>query len=188
MRPSQQSDIQPELDAWHMARALDLAVLGRGRVEPNPMVGCVIAQGAEIIGEGYHRKFGGPHAEVEALAVAGKRATGATAYVTLEPCCHHGKTPPCTDTLLTAGVARVVYAMDDPFPKVAGGGAALLRQAGIAVESGLYESSARRLNAPYLKLLHHGRPWVIAKWAMTHWIKRPQGLFLNVFLTILQEL
>lgn len=167
MRPSQQSEIQPELDAWHMARALDLAVLGRGRVEPNPMVGCVIAQGAEIIGEGYHRKFGGPHAEVEALAVAGKRAAGATAYVTLEPCCHHGKTPPCTDALLAAGIARVVYAMDDPFPKVAGGGAALLRQAGIAVESGLYESSARRLNAPYLKLLQRGRPWVIAKWAMT---------------------
>ncbi|MGC3965963.1 MAG: bifunctional diaminohydroxyphosphoribosylaminopyrimidine deaminase/5-amino-6-(5-phosphoribosylamino)uracil reductase RibD [Pirellulales bacterium] len=111
-----------DLDAWHMARALDLALHGQGRVEPNPMVGCVIAHGAEIVGEGYHRKYGGPHAEVEALHVAGKRARGATAFVTLEPCCHHGKTPPCTEALLAAGVVRVVYAMDDPFPQVAGGG------------------------------------------------------------------
>ncbi|MBL9081170.1 MAG: bifunctional diaminohydroxyphosphoribosylaminopyrimidine deaminase/5-amino-6-(5-phosphoribosylamino)uracil reductase RibD [Planctomycetales bacterium] len=157
----------PELDAWHMARALDLALQGRGRVEPNPMVGCVIAHGAEIVGEGYHRKYGGPHAEVEALRVAGKRARGATAFVTLEPCCHHGKTPPCTDALLAAGVARVVYAMDDPFPQVAGGGAAQLRAAGVDVERGVLEPDARAINAPYLKLLERKRPWIIAKWAMT---------------------
>ena len=150
-----------------MRRALDLAAQGRGRVEPNPMVGCVVARGAEIVGEGYHTRYGAPHAEVEALRVAGKRAAGATAYVTLEPCCHHGKTPPCTDALLAAGVARVVYAMDDPFPLVAGGGAARLRAAGMEIESGVHADEARRLNAPYLKLLTKKRPWVVAKWAMT---------------------
>ncbi|MBL9091049.1 MAG: bifunctional diaminohydroxyphosphoribosylaminopyrimidine deaminase/5-amino-6-(5-phosphoribosylamino)uracil reductase RibD [Planctomycetaceae bacterium] len=150
-----------------MRRALDLAAQGRGRVEPNPMVGCVVARGAEIVGEGYHTRYGAPHAEVEALRVAGKRAAGATAYVTLEPCCHHGKTPPCTDALLAAGVARVVYALDDPFPLVAGGGAAQLRAAGVEIESGVHADEARRLNAPYLKLLTKKRPWVVAKWAMT---------------------
>ena len=131
------------------------------------MVGCVIARGAEIIGEGWHRRFGGPHAEVEALKLAGERARGATMYVTLEPCCHHGKTPPCTVAILAAGVARVVAAMNDPFPQVAGGGLAELRAAGVEVESGVLEEDARELNAPYLKLLSTGRPWVIAKWAMT---------------------
>lgn len=150
-----------------MARALELAALGRGGAEPNPLVGCVIARGAELIGEGYHKKFGGPHAEIEALRVAGERARGATAYVTLEPCCHFGKTPPCTQSLIAAGVARVVAAMRDPFPKVAGGGIAELRTAGIDVEVGLLEAEALRLNAPYLKLLATGRPWIIAKWAMT---------------------
>ncbi|MCE9607976.1 MAG: bifunctional diaminohydroxyphosphoribosylaminopyrimidine deaminase/5-amino-6-(5-phosphoribosylamino)uracil reductase RibD [Planctomycetia bacterium] len=150
-----------------MARALELAALGRGGAEPNPLVGCVIAQGAEIIGEGYHRRFGGPHAEVAALAVVGERARGATAYVTLEPCCHFGKTPPCTKALLAAGVRRVVVAMRDPFPKVDGGGIEELRAAGVEVEVGLLEEEARRLNSPYLKLLSTGRPWVIAKWAMT---------------------
>jgi len=150
-----------------MARALELAVLGRGGAEPNPLVGCVIARGAEIVGEGYHRRFGGPHAEVEALQVAGEQARGATAYVTLEPCCHFGKTPPCTQTLLAAGVTRVVAAMRDPFPKVAGGGIEELRAAGVVVEVGLREAEARKLNAPYLKLLEKGRPWIIAKWAMT---------------------
>jgi len=168
MKPSQSSAAdQPEIDSWHMRRALDLAAQGRGRVEPNPMVGCVVARGAEIVGEGYHTRYGAPHAEVEALRVAGKRAAGATAYVTLEPCCHHGKTPPCTDALLAAGVARVVYALDDPFPLVAGGGAARLRAAGVEIESGVHSDEARRLNAPYLKLLTKKRPWVVAKWAMT---------------------
>ena len=166
-KPSQLGDVSGELDAWHMARALELAALGRGAVEPNPLVGCVIAHGAEVVGEGYHRRFGGPHAEVEALRVAGERARGATAYVTLEPCCHFGKTPPCSQSLLAAGITRVVAAMRDPFPKVDGGGIDELRKAGVEVVVGLRENESRKLNAPYLKLLSTGRPWVIAKWAMT---------------------
>ncbi|MGQ9607059.1 MAG: bifunctional diaminohydroxyphosphoribosylaminopyrimidine deaminase/5-amino-6-(5-phosphoribosylamino)uracil reductase RibD [Thermogutta sp.] len=158
---------QAELDAWHMARALEIAGQGRGKVEPNPMVGCVIARGAEIIGEGYHQRYGGPHAEIEALRVAGSRAAGAVMYVTLEPCCHHGKTPPCTEAVIASGVSRVVVAMQDPFAEVAGKGLETLRQAGIEVSCGLMEREARELNAPYLKLLSVGRPWVIAKWAMT---------------------
>jgi diaminohydroxyphosphoribosylaminopyrimidine deaminase / 5-amino-6-(5-phosphoribosylamino)uracil reductase len=156
-----------ELDHWHLHRALELALHGQGSVEPNPMVGCVIAKGAEIIGEGWHRKFGGPHAEIEALRLAGSRAAGATMYVSLEPCCHHGKTPPCTQAILAAGIKRVVAAMRDPFPQVAGGGLAELEAAGVEVAVGELESEARRLNAPYLKLLDRGRPWIIAKWAMS---------------------
>jgi diaminohydroxyphosphoribosylaminopyrimidine deaminase/5-amino-6-(5-phosphoribosylamino)uracil reductase len=156
-----------DLDHWHMTRALELAARGEGSVEPNPMVGCVVARGAEVIGEGFHRRFGGPHAEVEALAVAGPRARGATLYVTLEPCCHTGKTPPCTEAVLAAGVARVVIAQLDPFPAVAGSGIARLKEAGVAVDVGPGQEQARRLNAPYLKLVTTGRPWVIAKWAMT---------------------
>jgi diaminohydroxyphosphoribosylaminopyrimidine deaminase / 5-amino-6-(5-phosphoribosylamino)uracil reductase len=156
-----------ELDLWHMRRALELAAQGRGYVEPNPLVGCIVARGAEVLGEGWHRRFGGPHAEVEALRLAGARAAGATLYVTLEPCCHVGKTPPCTRAVLAAGIRRVVAAMRDPFPQVAGGGLAELAAAGVTVEVGPGESEARRLNAPYLKLLETGRPWIIAKWAMT---------------------
>ncbi len=156
-----------DLDIWHMRRALELAVEGRGQVEPNPMVGCVIARGAEVIGEGWHRRFGGPHAEVEALAIAGSRAAGATMYVTLEPCCHQGKTPPCTEAIIAAGLGRVVVASRDPFPQVAGGGLKRLGEAGILVDAGLLDGEARRLNAPYFKLVETGRPWVIAKWAMT---------------------
>jgi diaminohydroxyphosphoribosylaminopyrimidine deaminase/5-amino-6-(5-phosphoribosylamino)uracil reductase len=155
------------LDRWHMQRALELAARGQGHVEPNPMVGCVIARGAEIVAEGWHRHYGGPHAEVEALAVAGPRAAGATLYVTLEPCCHHGKTPPCTDAIIAAGITRVAAAQRDPFPAVSGGGLADLEKAGIAVEIGLLEDEAQRLAAPYLKLIQTGRPWIIAKWAMT---------------------
>lgn len=150
-----------------MRRALELAALGKGAVEPNPMVGCLVALGAEIIGEGAHRHFGGPHAEIEALKLAGPRARGATLYVTLEPCCHHGKTPPCTDAVLASGVGRVVIAQRDPFPEVSGGGIEQLRAAGLEVEVGVLEEEARRLNAPYLKLLRTKRPWVVAKWAMT---------------------
>ncbi len=156
-----------DLDAWHMARALQLAELGRGAVEPNPLVGCVITKGAEVIGEGFHRRFGGPHAEVEALAIAGRRAAGATMYVTLEPCCHWGKTPPCTDAIIAAGVARVVVALSDPFPQVDGGGLRALQAAGIEVALDVGRAEADRQNAPYLKLLLKKRPWVIAKWAMT---------------------
>jgi diaminohydroxyphosphoribosylaminopyrimidine deaminase/5-amino-6-(5-phosphoribosylamino)uracil reductase len=131
------------------------------------MVGCVIVRGAEIIGEGWHRRFGGPHAEIEALRMAGPRAAGADMLITLEPCCHQGKTPPCTRAIIKAGLRRVVVASTDPFPQVAGGGIAELQAAGIEVEAGLREPDARRLNAPYFKLLASGRPWVLAKWAMT---------------------
>jgi diaminohydroxyphosphoribosylaminopyrimidine deaminase/5-amino-6-(5-phosphoribosylamino)uracil reductase len=158
--------MNPE-DQRYMARALELAERGRGYVEPNPLVGAVVVRAGLIVGEGWHPRFGEAHAEVQALAAAGESARGATLYVTLEPCCHHGKTPPCTDTVLRAGVHRVVAAMADPFPLVAGQGAALLRSAGVKVELGLCDAEARRLNAPYLKLLRTGRPYVHAKWAMT---------------------
>jgi diaminohydroxyphosphoribosylaminopyrimidine deaminase / 5-amino-6-(5-phosphoribosylamino)uracil reductase len=127
----------------------------------------VVAQGAEIIGEGFHRRFGQAHAEVEALEIAGRRAAGATLYVTLEPCCHYGKTPPCTRAVLDSDVRRVVVAQRDPFPHVQGGGIAELQAGGLTVEVGLLEAEARQLNAPYLKLVETGRPWIIAKWAMT---------------------
>jgi diaminohydroxyphosphoribosylaminopyrimidine deaminase/5-amino-6-(5-phosphoribosylamino)uracil reductase len=156
-----------EIDLQHLTRALALAERGQGCVEPNPMVGCVIAQGPRVVGEGWHRKFGGPHAEIEALRMAGSAARGATLYVTLEPCCHHGQTPPCTDAVIAAGLRRVVASQTDPFPRVAGGGLAQLRAAGIQVDVGLLEPEARRLNAPYRKLVTLGRPWLIAKWAMT---------------------
>ncbi|MDB4331734.1 bifunctional diaminohydroxyphosphoribosylaminopyrimidine deaminase/5-amino-6-(5-phosphoribosylamino)uracil reductase RibD [bacterium] len=156
------------IDEGFMARALQVAELGRGFVEPNPMVGCVIVRDGEIIAEGFHQRFGGPHAEVEALRSADPRATReSTAYVSLEPCCHHGKTPPCSEALIQAGVKRVVLAMKDPFAKVDGGGIQQLASAGIEVTAGVLESNAIELNAPYLKLVKTGKPWVIAKWAMT---------------------
>ncbi|HMB08355.1 MAG TPA: bifunctional diaminohydroxyphosphoribosylaminopyrimidine deaminase/5-amino-6-(5-phosphoribosylamino)uracil reductase RibD [Isosphaeraceae bacterium] len=154
-------------DLLWMRRALAEAERGRGRVEPNPMVGAVVVREGRLIGVGHHARYGGPHAEVEALAAAGAATRGATLYVTLEPCCHVGKTPPCTDAVLAAGIARVVAAMRDPFPMVAGGGLARLRGAGVAVELGLEADAARRLNAAYLKRLATGRPYVTAKWAMT---------------------
>lgn len=150
-----------------MRRALELAERGRGQVEPNPLVGAVLVRNGQLAGEGWHRRYGQAHAEIHALAAAGEAARGATLYVTLEPCCHHGKTPPCTEALLRAGITRVVAAMSDPFPQVAGRGAELLRAAGVLVEIGLGLAEARRLNAPYLKLLATGRPYVHAKWAMT---------------------
>jgi len=152
-----------------MSLALQLAQQGQGSVEPNPMVGCVIVRDDQIIGQGFHQAFGGPHAEVVALRslVNAQDARDATVYVTLEPCCHHGKTPPCTGALRKAEVRRVVAAMRDPFPQVAGGGLALLQAAGIDTHVGLLEAEARRINAPYLKRTLVGRPWTIAKWAMT---------------------
>ncbi len=150
-----------------MNLALAAAERGRGAVEPNPMVGAVVVRDGRAVGVGHHARFGGPHAEVAALSRAGVAARGATLYVTLEPCCHQGKTPPCTDAILRAGVARVVAAMGDPFPKVAGGGFARLRAAGVEVEEGPGADAARRLNAPYLKRLATGLPFVTAKWAMT---------------------
>src|SRR5205085_11343112 len=140
---------------------------GQGFVEPNPMVGCVIVKDGAVAGEGFHARFGGPHAEVAALEAAGANARGSTLYVTLEPCCHQGKTPPCTKAIIAAGISRVVIAMQDPFLQVAGKGAAELTAAGIHVESGLLEQEARWLNAPYLKLVQTGTSWIIAKWAMT---------------------
>lgn len=154
-------------DLDYMARALELAFRGRGAVEPNPLVGAVVVRDGSIIGEGWHQQFGQAHAEVHALNQADDRARGSTLYVTLEPCCHFGKTPPCTEAVIQAGVHRVVSAMLDPFPKVSGQGAARLREAGIVVEVGVGEAAARRVNAPYLKCLRTGRPWVHAKWAMT---------------------
>src|SRR5215210_4216404 len=154
-------------DADYMTRALELAGRGRGWVEPNPLVGAVVVRDAAVVGEGWHEKFGQAHAEVNALRQAGELARGATLYVTLEPCCHFGKTPPCTEAVIGAGVRRVVSAMLDPFPQVAGQGASRLREAGIVVEVGVGDAAARQLNAPYLKRLRTGRPWVHAKWAMT---------------------
>src|SRR5437660_1356709 len=143
-------------DSDWMRRALELAERGRGHVEPNPLVGAVVVRDGRLAGEGWHQRYGQAHAEVNAFAAAGEAARGATLYVTLEPCCHHGKTPPCTDAVLRAGVRRVVAAMRDPFPAVAGKGSALLLAAGIAVDVGVCEAAARRLNAPYLKLLATG--------------------------------
>jgi diaminohydroxyphosphoribosylaminopyrimidine deaminase/5-amino-6-(5-phosphoribosylamino)uracil reductase len=155
-----------ESEQW-MRRALELAERGRGYVEPNPLVGAVIARDGQVVGEGWHHRYGEAHAEVNALAAAGEAARGATLYVTLEPCCHHGKTPPCTDAVLRGGIVRVVAAMADPFAQVAGKGAEMLRAAGVPVELGLCETEAIRLNRPYLKLLRTNWPYVHAKWAMT---------------------
>ena len=157
-------------DVAMMRRAIELARRGEGHVEPNPLVGAVLlAAGDEgrVVAEAWHAAFGGPHAEAAALAAAGEEARGGTLYVTLEPCCHHGKTPPCTEAIIRAGIARVVVAAEDPFPEVAGGGFAALRQAGITVERGLLAAEARRLTAPFRKLTTTGKPWVIAKWAMS---------------------
>ena len=156
-----------DFDRMAMSRALAEAAKGRGWVEPNPMVGAVVARDGAIVASAHHERFGGPHAEVLALAQAGEGARGGVLYVTLEPCCHHGKTPPCTDLVLASGVARVVAAMSDPFPQVAGQGLAILSEAGLDVSVGLEGAAARALNAPYLKRLFTGRPHVLAKWAMT---------------------
>jgi diaminohydroxyphosphoribosylaminopyrimidine deaminase/5-amino-6-(5-phosphoribosylamino)uracil reductase len=154
-------------DDKFLDRAFELAERGRGFVEPNPLVGAVIARDGVIVGEGWHAQYGGPHAEVVALNHAADLARGATLYVTLEPCCHTGKTPPCTDAVIRAGIARVVAAMTDPFPQVAGQGIARLRGAGIDVTAGAGEARARIQNAPYLTLILQHRPYVHAKWAMT---------------------
>jgi diaminohydroxyphosphoribosylaminopyrimidine deaminase/5-amino-6-(5-phosphoribosylamino)uracil reductase len=150
-----------------MRRALTLAAQGLGRVEPNPMVGAVVVADGKIVGEGFHARFGGPHAEIFALNAADPRAQGADLFVSLEPCCHYGKTPPCTDAVLRAGVRRVVAAVLDPFPQVSGRGMELLRQAGVETKVGVLEEESRRLNAAFFKWQKTGRPLVIAKWAMT---------------------
>ncbi|MEN4752665.1 bifunctional diaminohydroxyphosphoribosylaminopyrimidine deaminase/5-amino-6-(5-phosphoribosylamino)uracil reductase RibD [Pseudomonas sp. Ps21-P2] len=158
---------QGVLDAAYMARALELARKGVYSTHPNPRVGCVIVRDGAIVGEGWHVRAGEPHAEVHALRQAGDKAKGATAYVTLEPCSHHGRTPPCADALVNAGVARVVAAMQDPNPDVAGRGLLRLMNAGIAVQSGVLESEARALNKGFLKRMEHGLPYVRVKLAMS---------------------
>ena len=152
--------------SW-MSRALMLAERGLYTTEPNPRVGCVLVVDGEVVGEGWHVRAGEGHAEVNALAQAGERARGATAYVTLEPCSHFGKTPPCADALIKAGVSRMVAAMQDPNPQVAGNGLQRLREAGIAVECGLLEEQARALNPGFIKRMQQGLPWVRVKLAMS---------------------
>lgn len=154
-------------DSVWMARALQLARQGLYSTHPNPRVGCVIVRDGQLVGEGWHVRAGEPHAEVHALRQAGEQARGATAYVTLEPCSHHGRTPPCAEALVKAGVARVVAAMQDPNPLVAGRGLALLRSQGIEVASGVLEGEARELNAGFVKRMETGRPYLRAKLAMS---------------------
>lgn len=175
-------------DFEQIALALTLAMRGEGRVEPNPMVGCVLAKRGRIIGKGYHRRFGGPHAEIEALRSCQESPKGATVYCTLEPCSHFGKTPPCVDALIEARVARVVIPILDPNPQVHGRGVRKLRRAGIKVEIGVMAAEASELVRPFATrtLLH--RPYVIAKWAQSangllvpgpgesRWISGPQSL------------
>ncbi len=159
--------VTPAADDRWMTRALALARRGLGETNPNPMVGCVVVRGGRAVGEGWHRRAGGPHAEVEALRAAGAAARGATAYVTLEPCAHQGRTPPCTPALVQAGVRRVVAAMPDPNPAVNGRGLARLRRAGIAVRTGVLADEAAALNEPFLIAARLSRPFVLLKAAMT---------------------
>lgn len=152
-----------------MRRALELAARGWGRVSPNPLVGAVVVRDGEVVGEGWHGEYGGPHAEAEALRRAGDRARGATLYVSLEPCSHHGKTPPCTDAVLRAGVARLVYACADPNPKARGGGA-VLRARGVEVVGGVEKAAARELNGPFFRAQDPEAPpraWLELKLALT---------------------
>ncbi len=150
-------------DRRHMLRALDLAARGMFTTTPNPRVGCVLVRDGETVAEGWHERAGEPHAEARALHQAGARARGATAYVSLEPCAHHGRTPPCADGLIEAGVVRVVAAMEDPNPLVAGNGLARLRAAGIDVASGLMADEAHELNVGFVSRMRRGRPWVRVK-------------------------
>ena len=155
-----------DADSRFMAEAVALSHAGWGRVHPNPLVGAVVVRDGEVVGAGAHREFGGPHAEVEALKDAGERAAGGTLYVTLEPCAHHGKTPPCTDAILEHGIARVVYAVSDPHPD-AGGGGARLREAGVEVEVGVEAERARAANALFLVPLEEDRPFLALKFGMS---------------------
>ena len=152
-------------EVW-MHRAIHLALLGQQSASPNPMVGAVVLDGnGQLVGEGFHRAPGEPHAEVLALAQAGDRARGGTLYVTLEPCCHHGRTPPCTEAVIAAGVSCVVVAMVDPDPRVAGKGLEALRAAGLTVVCGVAEARSRSLNRGFVHRVNHGRPWGTLKWA-----------------------
>jgi diaminohydroxyphosphoribosylaminopyrimidine deaminase/5-amino-6-(5-phosphoribosylamino)uracil reductase len=150
-------------DEAAMRRAIELAERGLFSTHPNPRVGAVLARDEAIVGEGWHERAGEPHAEPIAIRAAGERARGATAYVTLEPCSHHGRTPPCVDVLLAAGVRRVVYAVGDPNPRVNGAGAARLKEAGLVVQSGLLQAEAEALNAGFMMRMRHQRPFVRLK-------------------------
>ena len=154
-------------DYRSMARALTLARHGLYHTDPNPHVGCMLVKDGMVVGEGWHQRAGEAHAEINALNAAGERARGATAYVTLEPCCYYGRTPPCTDALLKAGIARLVAAMSDPNPHVAGKGLTILREAGVKVECGLLETEARALNPGFIQRMTQGRPFVRLKLAMS---------------------
>ncbi|AEG14827.1 riboflavin biosynthesis protein RibD [Desulfofundulus kuznetsovii DSM 6115] len=155
------------LDEYYMQMALDLARRALGRTSPNPMVGAVLVKDGQVIGRGYHARAGTPHAEIHALNEAGEQAAGATLYVTLEPCCHRGRTGPCTEAILDAGVKRVVAAMTDPNPLVAGRGLERLRQAGVEVTVGVMEEEARKLNEVFVKYITTRRPFVVLKAAMS---------------------
>jgi diaminohydroxyphosphoribosylaminopyrimidine deaminase / 5-amino-6-(5-phosphoribosylamino)uracil reductase len=161
--------IKTDTDRHHLARAIELAEHGRGRVSPNPLVGAVIGREEEVLGEGFHRALGAPHAEVEAISAAGADAEGATLYVSLEPCCHQGRTPPCTEAIKAAGIARVVVASDDPSEHASGRGLGILRDEGVdvVIADGELAKRARLLNQPFRKRARTGRPWVLFKSAMT---------------------
>ncbi len=156
-----------QTDSIHMARALQLAARGLYTTAPNPRVGCVLVKDGNVVGEGWHQRAGGAHAEVHALQQAGDSARGATAYISLEPCCHHGRTPPCSEALIKAGIRRVVVAMQDPNPEVAGKGLAQLQEAGIETSSGLMQAQAEELNAGFNMRMRTGRPLVRCKMAMS---------------------
>lgn len=162
-QPSQVTDRDERL----MAQAIELARRAVGRTHPNPMVGCVIVSDDEIVGRGYHRRAGQPHAEIVALEDADGDLTGAEMFVNHEPCCHVGRTPPCTDAIVESGIDRVVVGTIDPDPRVSGQGIEILRDAGVDVACGVLETESRRLNAPFFKYIAEGIPWVAAKWAMS---------------------
>ena len=159
--------IDVDIDSSFMRRAFELAKRGRGATSPNPIVGAVIVRDGEVVGSGYHERYGSAHAEVNALAEAGARASGATLYVTLEPCSVSGNTPPCTDAIVAAGVARTVVPVEDPNPRVSGRGLSSLREAGVEVDFGLMQEEAQRLNAPYFKYRSTGLPFTTLKLALS---------------------
>ncbi len=159
--------IKNSFDEIFMKYALQLARQARGRTSPNPMVGAVIVRDDKIVGRGFHRKAGTPHAEIHAIADAGEKSKGSTIYVNLEPCCHYGRTGPCVEAIVKAGISRVVMAMTDPNPKVSGKGKSFLEEHGIEVTSGILENEARKLNEVFIKYITTGRPFITLKTAMS---------------------
>jgi len=159
--------ITSDANEKYIVLALELAEKGRGRVEPNPMVGAVLVKNGQIMGKGYHQAFGGAHAEIHAIHEGGTNSKGATLYVSMEPCAHYGKTSPCVDAIIKAGITKVVAAVIDPNPITSGKGIHMLKGAGIEVVVGVMEAQARRLNAPFFKLMQQGLPYITVKWAMS---------------------